>query len=130
MEEKWIKIYEVDNYKINTSVWLEEILKKDNIPYKTEIEEYWEGIRIPKYMQRLKLYIPEEYEETIKKYIEEYENPSSLDIQNIEELKNVNYDENDKEIKKYNNIRKRFFRYSIYFIVIVIILFIIAAIIN
>ena len=28
MEIKWVKIYEVDNYKINTSVWLEEILQK------------------------------------------------------------------------------------------------------
>ena len=130
MEIKWLKIYEVDNYKISTSVWLEEILKKDNIPYRTEIEEYWEGIRIPKYMQRLKIFISEEYEETIKKYIEECENPNSLDIQNIEELKDVNDDENDKEIKRYNNIRKSFFRYYIYFMVIVIILFIIAAILR
>lgn len=130
MEEKWIKVYEVDNYKTNTSVWLEEILKEDNIPYKTEIEEYWVGIRIPKYMQRLKIFIPEEYEENIKKYIEECENPNSLDIQNIEELKDVNEDENDKEIKKYNNIRKRFFRYFIYFIAIVMILFIMAAILR
>ena len=129
MEAKWIKIYEVDNYKINTSIWLEEILKKDNIPYKTEIEECWEGIRIPKYMQRLKIFIPEEYEETIKKYIEECENPSSLDIKNIEELKDVN-DENDKEIKRYNNIRKKFFRYYIYFMAVVAILFIIAAILR
>lgn len=130
MEIKWVKIYEVDNYKISTSVWLEEILKKDNIPYRTEIEEYWEGIRIPKYMQRLKIFIPEEYEETIKKYIEECENPNSLDNQNIEELKDVNDDENYKEIKRYNNIRKRFFRYYIYFMVIVLILFIIAAILR
>lgn len=128
MEEKWIKIYEIDNYKINTSVWIEEFLKKDNIPYKTEIEEYWEGIRIPKYMQRLKIFIPEEYEETIKQYMKEYK--SSLDIQNIEELKNANYDENEKEIKKYNNIRKSFFRYYIYFIAIVLILVIVAAILR
>ncbi len=130
MEEKWIKIYEIDNYKINTSVWIEEILKKDNIPYKTEIEEYWEGIRIPKYMQRLKIFIPEEYEETIKQYMKEYKNSSALDIQNIEELKNDNDDENEKEIKKYNNIRKSFFRYYIYFIAIVLILVIVAAILR
>lgn len=130
MEEKWIKIYEIDNYKINTSVWIEEILKKDNIPYKTEIEEYWEGIRIPKYMQRLKIFIPKEYEETIKQYMEECKNSSALDIQNIEELKNANDDENEKEIKKYNNIRKSFFRYYIYFIAIVLILVIVAAILR
>ena len=106
------------------------VRRKDNIPYRTEIEEYWEGIRIPKYMQRLKIFIPEEYEETIKKYVEECENPNSLDNQNIEELKDVNDDENDKEIKRYNNIRKSFFRYFIYFITIVVILFIIAAILR
>ena len=130
MEEKWIKVYEIDNYQPNTSVWLEEILKKDNIPYKTEIEEYWEGIRIPKYMQRLKIFIPKEYENNVKKYIEECENPKSLDIQNIEELKDVNDDENDKEIQKYNKIRKSFFRCYIYFMAIVMILVIIAAILR
>lgn len=130
MEEKWIKIYEVDNYKINTSVWLEEILQKDNIPYKTEIEEYWDGIRIPKYMERLKIFIPEEYQEKVKKYIEEFENLNALDIKDIEELRNVSDNENNEEVKKYNKIRKRFFRYYIYFIAIVVILFIIAAILR
>lgn len=36
MENDWIKIYEMDNYKINTSIWLEDLLKNDNIPYKNE----------------------------------------------------------------------------------------------
>ena len=130
MEEKWIKIYEVDNYKINISVWLEEILQKDNIPYKTEIEEYWDGIRIPKYMERLKIFIPEEYQEKVNKYIEEFENPNALAIKDIEELRNVSDNENNEEVKKYNKIRKRFFRYYIYFIAIVMILFIIAAILR
>ena len=130
MEEKWIKIYEVDNYKINTSVWLEEILQKDNIPYKTKIEEYCVGIRIPKYMERLKIFIPEEYQEKVNKYIEEFENPNALDIKYIEELRNVSDNENNEEVKKYNKIRKRFFRYYIYFIAIVVILFIIAAILR
>lgn len=33
MEDDWIKIYEVDNYKIITSVWLENLLKNNNIPF-------------------------------------------------------------------------------------------------
>lgn len=33
MKDDWIKIYEVDNYKINTSVWLENLLKNNNIPF-------------------------------------------------------------------------------------------------
>lgn len=33
MEDDWIKIYEVDHYKVNTSVWLEDLLKNNNIPF-------------------------------------------------------------------------------------------------
>ena len=58
-------------------------------------------------VQRLKCNMHRE-KETIKQYMKEYKNSSALDIQNIEELKNANDDENEKEIKKYNNIRKSF----------------------
>ena len=130
MENDWIKIYEVDNYKMNTSIWLEDLLKNYNIPYKNEIEEYWIGIRIPKYRQRLNVFIPQKYENTVKEYIKEYENPKSLEDENVEELKKVNDTENDIEIEKYNKIRKRFFRYWMYFFIMVVILFIVASIIN
>lgn len=130
MENDWIKIYEVDNYKINTSIWLEDLLKNDNIPYKNEIEEYWIGVRIPKYRQRLKVFIPRKYENIVKEYIKEYEDPKSLENENIEELKKVNDTENNIEIEKYNKIRKRFFRYWLYFFIMVVGLFIVASIIN
>ena len=130
MENDWIKIYEVDNYKINTSIWLEDLLKNDNIPYKNEIEEYWIGVRIPKYRQRLKVFIPRKYENIVKEYIKEYENPKSSEDENIEELKKVNDTENNIEIEKYNKIRKRFFRYWMYFFIMVVGLFIVASIIN
>lgn len=59
-------------------------------------------------MERLKIFIPKEYEEKVKKYIEEFENPNSLDIKDIEELRNASDNENDEEVKKYNNkIRMR-----------------------
>ena len=130
MENDWIKIYEVDNYKINTSIWLEDLLKNDNIPYKNEIEEYWIGVRIPKYKQRLKVFIPRKYENIVKEYIKEYEDPKSLENENVEELKKVNDTENNIEIEKYNKIRKRFFRYWLYFFIMVVGLFIVASIIN
>ena len=130
MDNDWIKIYEVKDYKINTSIWLEDFLKNDNIPYKNEIEEYWLGIRIPKYKQRLKVFIPKKYEKIVKEYIKEYENPKSLDVKNVEELKNVNETENDAEIEKFNKIRKRFFRYWMYFLIMVIVLSIVATIIK
>ena len=130
MENDWIKIYEVDNYKINTSIWLEDLLKNDNIPYKNEIEEYWIGVRIPKYRQRLKVFIPRKYENIVKEYIKEYEDPKSLENENVGELKKVNDTENNIEIEKYNKIRKRFFRYWLYFFIMVVGLFIVASIIN
>ena len=130
MKENWVKIYEVNDYKINTSIWLEELLKRDNIPYKNEIEEYWVGIRIPKYRQKLKVFIPQKYKNIVQKYIKKYENPKLVDSQNVEELKNVNDDENNVEIKKYNKIKNRFFKYYICFLIIVVILIIIAIIIN
>ena len=124
MENDWITIYEVDDYKINTPIWLEDFLKNDNIPYKNEIEEYWIGIRIPKYKQRLKIFIPKKYENLVKEYIKEYENPKSSDV------KNVNDTENDAEIEKFNKIRKIFFKCWMYFIIMVVGLFIVASIIN
>ena len=39
MEENWINIYEIDNFKIDTNIWLEDLLRKNNIQYKKEIEE-------------------------------------------------------------------------------------------
>ena len=130
LENDWVKIYEVDNYKINTSIWLEDLLKNDNIPYKNEIQEYWIGTRIPEYRQRLKVFIPRKYENIVKEYIKEYENPKLSEDENVGELKNVNDTENDKEIEKYNKIRKRFFRYWMYFLIMVVVLFIVASIIN
>ena len=73
MEENWINIYEIDNFKIDTNIWLEDLLRKNNIPYKKEIEEYWDGLITPEYKLKLKVFIPLEYEETVKKYVEEYE---------------------------------------------------------
>lgn len=39
MEENWVKIYEVEDYKkTNKPIWLEQILIDNNIPYNNEIE--------------------------------------------------------------------------------------------
>ncbi len=131
MEEKWIKIYEFDNYQINTTIWLEEILKADNIPYKNEIEEYWIGIKIPKYTKRLKVFIPQKYENIVKKYIEEYENSKLEESKNnIEELKNIDDNENDIEIEKYNKIRKSFFRGYVLFLILIFVIVICAIIVK
>ena len=131
MEENWIKIYEIEDYKkTNEPIWLEQILIDNNIPYNNEIEEYWIGIRIPKYKKRLKIFVPKKYEKTVKKYIEDFQEPKSIIKDNIEELKDINDEQNDTEIKKYNKIRKIGFMLWMGFLFIVIIFGIIDTIIT
>lgn len=131
MEENWIKIYEIEDYKkTNEPIWLEQIIIDNNIPYNNEIEEYWIGIRIPKYKKRLKIFVPKKYEKTVKKYIEDFQEQKSIIKDNIEELKDINDEQNDTEIKKYNKIRKIGFMLWMGFLFIVIIFGIIGTIIT
>lgn len=131
MEENWIKIYEIEDYKeTDNPIWLEQILIDDNIPYNSEIEEYWVGIKIPKYKKRLKIFVPKEYEKTVEKYIEDFKDSKSIIKDNIEELKDINDEQNDIEIKKYNKIRKIGFMLLMFFLFTVIILGIIATVMT
>ena len=59
--ENWVKIYEINEYEIGTTIWLEQLLKDTNIPYKSEIEEYWIGTRFAKYKRRLKIFVLQEH---------------------------------------------------------------------
>ena len=107
MEENWIQIYESDEYeKTNEPIWLEQILIDNNIPYNSKIKEYWIGIRLPKYKKRLKIFVQKKHESTVKKYIEDFEDSKSIIKENVEELKNINGNENDIEIKRHNRIKK------------------------
>lgn len=143
MEENWINIYEIDNFKIDTNIWLEDLLRKNNIPYKKEIEEYWDGLITPEYKLKLKVFIPLEYEETVKKYVEEYELNEMTNIESYEnfneqentnletyedfnEQENANDIENDEEVKRYDKIRKIFFRCLMFFFLIIVIFTIVA----
>lgn len=131
MEENWIEIYEVQDYqKVNEPIWLEQILIDYNIPYNSKIEEYWIGVRVPKHKKRLKIFVQTEYEKTVKKYIEDFQNPKAIIKDNIEELKDINYDKTDTEVKRYNKIRKIGFMLWIGFLLIVIIFGIIGTIMT
>ena len=133
MEERWIKIYEVEDYQeINKPIWLEQILIDENIPYNNEIEEYWIGLKISKYKKRLKIFVPKKYEKIVKIYIEDFQNPKSIIKDNIEELKDINSEQNDIDIdvKKYNNIRKIGLILCMGFLFLVIILGIVGTIIT
>ena len=131
MEKDWLEIYEFQDYKeTDELIWLEQILIDENIPYNKEIEEYWEGIRLPKYKKRLKIYIPKKYKKIVEKYIEESEDSKFIIKDNIEELKDVDDEQNDEEVRKYNKIGKIGFGLWMGFIFIVVILAFIGSIIN
>ena len=128
--EKWVNVYEEGNYESNQHIWLEDLLKEDNIPYRTAIEEYWVGIKIPKYKQKLKIFIPENYKNKVNEYITEFQKPQSIDSEDIEELENINDTENDIEIQKNNKVRKIFLGFCISIFLMVVIVVVIASIIN
>lgn len=131
MEENWIKIYELDDYKeINEPIWLEQILIDNKIPYNNKIEEYWIGVRLPKYKKRLKIFVHKKYESTVKKYIEDFQASKSIIKENIEELKNINDNENNMEVKRHNKITKVVFILWMVFLLIVVILGIIGTIMT
>ena len=131
MEEEWIEIYEIQEYQeTGERILIEQILIDENIPYNKEIEEYWEGIRLPKYKKRLKIYIPKKYKKIVEKYIEESEDSKFIIKDNIEELKDVDDEQNDEEVRKYNKIGKIGFGLWMGFIFIVVILAFIGSIIN
>lgn len=131
MEEEWIEIYELQEYQeTGERILIEQILIDENIPYNKEIEEYWEGIRLPKYKKRLKIYIPKKYKKIVEKYIEESEDSKFIIKDNIEELKDVDDEQNDEEVRKYKKIGKIGFGLWMGFIFIVVILAFIGSIIN
>ena len=66
----------------------------------------------------------------VKKYIEESKDSKFIVKDNIEELKDVNDEQNDKEVKKYNKIRKIGFGVWIGFMFIVVILAFIGSIVS
>lgn len=107
MEENWIKVYKAHDYvETNEPIWLEQVLIDNKIPYSNEIEEYWIGLKVSKYKKRLNIFVPQKYEKTVKKYIEEFQNPKSIKKDNIEELKDINDEQDYIEMKKFNKIRK------------------------
>lgn len=107
MEENWIKVYKAHDYvETNEPIQLEQLLIDNKIPYNNEIEEYWVGLKVSKYKKRLNIFVPQKYEKTVKKYIEEFQNPKSIKKDNIEELKDINDEQDYIEIKKFNRIRK------------------------
>lgn len=122
MEENWIKIYEVDDYKkANEPTWLIQLLIDNHIAYHIEMEDDWVGIKLPKYKKRLKVLVQKKYEKTAKKLIEEFQNPKSIKKEDVEELKDISDEENNIEVKRYHKITQiGWILYGIFLLIVII----------
>ena len=106
MKKEWIKIYEsyeLKGSKLNTQIWLNEILRDNNIPYKNEIVNYWEGNpRMPKYTEKLFVYIPSEFKKQVENYIEEYASSNNTTDRVTEK-----FDNSDDEVEIINEKQRK-----------------------
>ena len=97
MNENWRKLIET---KKDDKVL--EFIKKEfdekNIIYKIDLEERWEGIRVPKYIGTFIVYVNNEYmdraEEIVTKY---YEENDKIDDKSIHNKLNINEEKDDTE---------------------------------
>lgn len=104
MEDNWVKVYEYYTKKDYSEIWLHDMLKEKNIPFKNDIETEWKGHRIAKYNEKVVVYVPIEYKRQAEKCIKQYENPNNMKVDEIEELKTK--DDTEEEAKKYANKQK------------------------
>ena len=52
-------------------------LNQSNVPFKLKHESKWEGIRTPKYLDWMSIYVPTDYVELSKSLLAEYTNDSN-----------------------------------------------------
>ena len=104
MSDKWIKIYEYYTKKDYSEIWLHDMLKDRNIPFKNNIETEWEGYRIARRNEKIAVYVPVEYKKQAEKCIKEYENSNNMKVNEIEELKTK--DDTEEEAREYANKQK------------------------
>ena len=104
IEKDLIKIYEGPVPKDNSKILLQELLEENNIPYKGQIEEYWTGIRIPKYNTKFVIYVEDKFKSQVQKYIKEIYNEDTISVDNIEELQTD--DDTEYEAEKFAKKQK------------------------
>ena len=96
MNENWIKILEI----IKEDEILEYLKKEfgeNNIKYKIELEEKWEGIRIPEYIGKFVIYVQEKFKEEAEKILIRYYEKGEEIIEVIDKGED---NEAEKESKK------------------------------
>ena len=125
--ENWIGVYEYNRDEKDSIEWLFELLEEEKIPYKEEFKENWFGYRKPMYQDSIIIYVPNEYKEKVDLFLKEYNNPSNIVYEDVEELRNVSNDEEEllKERKKWKMAEKMLVWIPLGMVLIVIILVII-----
>ena len=106
--QNWVNVCEYNKESEDLAKWLIQLLDEEKIPHKEELKESWIGHKIPKYVQKIIVYVPKEYKEKVDSYIKEYNNPNNIVYEEIEELRNVCNDEEEqkREYKKRDIAKK------------------------
>ena len=126
----WIEVLEYNQKEKERIKWFLELLEEEKIPYKEEIQEKWQGRRIPIYQQNVIIYIPIEYKEKVDGFLKQYDNPSNIVYEDVEELRNISSEEEEqlKEIKKGRIAKKMLAWIPIGMVIIVIICMIVSSV--
>lgn len=100
--ENWIGVCEYDREEKDSIEWLIKLLEEEKIPYKEAFKENWFGYRKPMYQDSIIIYVPNEYKEKVESFLKEYNDPSNIVYEDVEELRNVSNEEKEQlnEIKK------------------------------
>lgn len=129
MSNKLIKILETkrDDKLLE---YLDKEFKKNNIKYKIDLQEKWQGIRISRYIGIFVIYVEEEYESKALKIINDYnENLTVIKEKeyNIKQNETNNEYDLEKESKKFENKQKSLIRIFLVIVVCMVLSIIIAS---
>lgn len=99
-----------------------DFFKEENIEYEARLEEEWIGIRQPKYIANIALYVNKNDETKVKKFIEQLQNATIKNEEYNELNKYTKEEENehDQELQKYEKRQKRLQKIMIYGIFLVV----------
>ena len=128
MSDNWIKILETkrDDKLLE---YIDKEFKKNNIKYKIDLQEKWQGIRVSKYIGIVVIYVQEDFESKALKIINKYN--ENITVTNEKEYssqksnKDSEYDF-EKESKKIEKKQKTLIRIFLVIVVCMVLSIIIA----
>ena len=121
--EKFILVSKINKENKVDLEYLYNFLKEENIKYKEKIEEEWVGIKQPKYEQNIAIYVSENDEEKVRKFLNDLDN-AIMQNDEYNELKEYTNDENaedEKELRRYQKRQKRLIRIMVSTLFIIVV---------